>query len=104
MQTEPLIEGWTAPLRFQLTIDDAPFNASGMSVELILRGKDGVEVAEVGATTFSTPATSIVTYTPNANDLQAAKSPMRARFKVTSGSEVAFYPRGEADEWIVRRP
>jgi hypothetical protein len=98
------VEGWTKPIDKQLLLDHVPFDATGMTVTLELRDKNGTVVAEAGSTGWLTPTTSIVRYTPVAGDLTFARSPMRARFKVVSGSQVVFFPRGEAEEWIIYLP
>src|SRR5688500_391693 len=101
---EHFVEGWTAPIDYQLKKNGATFNGAGMTVSLELRDRNGTVVTETGSTAWLTAATSTVRYTPAATDLTFARSPLRVRFKVVAGSEVAFFPRGEAEEWIIGRP
>jgi hypothetical protein len=103
--SEHFVEGWTAPIDYQLKKNDLPFDGSGMTVSLELRDKAGVVVAEAGTTGWLNAAQSTVRYAPAATDLTFARSPMKARFKVVNGTEVVFFPRGlEAEEWIIGRP
>jgi hypothetical protein len=107
--SEYFVEGWTEPVDYQLKKGPkggpvAAFNASGMTVALELRDRDGVVVSEAGATDWLDATQSTVRYIPNAADLTYARSPMKARWKVTSGSGISWYPRSEPEEWIVGRP
>lgn len=101
---ESFVEGWTSPIDYQLLKNHLPFNGTGMTVSLELRDKSGVVVAETGPTNWLDATQSTVRYTPAAADLVFAKTPMRARFKVVNGAEVVFFPRGEAEEWIIYLP
>lgn len=102
---ENFVEGWTTPIDYQLKKNGAPFNAAGMTVELILRDKNKVEIAEGGLTAWSDETQSIVRYTPSATDLTVARSPMRVHWKVTDGAgKVAFFPKGEFEEWVIHQP
>lgn len=100
---EHFVEGWTAPVLYQLLKDEVPFDATGMTIELLLRSHAGVEVAEVGLCVWSDATQSIVRYTPAATDLLFVSSPLSARFKVTAGVQVAYFPRSEGEEWVVHR-
>jgi len=100
---ESFVEGWTAPVLYQLLKNGLSFDATGMTVELILRSHAGVEVAEVGPCAWSDASQSIVQYTPAAADLLRANSPLSARFKVTAGLQVAYFPRSDGEEWVVHR-
>jgi hypothetical protein len=102
--SESFVEGWTAPIDYQLLKNRLPFNGTGMTVSLELRDKSGAVVAETGSTNWLDPTQSTVRYIPAAADLTFARSPMRVRFKVVNGSEVVFFPRSEAEEWIVGLP
>jgi hypothetical protein len=102
--SEHFVEGWTVPIDYQLKKNGAAFNGAGMTVSLELRAKDGTVFTEAGSTGWLDAAQSQVRYTPASTDLTFARSPMRVRFKVVAGTEVAFFPRGEAEEWIIGRP
>jgi|SRR4051812_39005832 hypothetical protein len=108
---EYFVEGWTTPIDYQLKKNGSPFDATGTTVDTELRDKDGNVVTEVGATAWLDPTVSKVRYTPNAADLTAARSPMKVRFRVTAGGQVAWFPRSSnvpsgysVEEWIVGRP
>jgi hypothetical protein len=108
---EYFVEGWTTPIDYQLKKNDLPFDATGTTVETELRDKNGTVVAEAGSTAWLDPVLSKVRYTPSAADLTAARSPMKVRFKVTAGGQVAWFPRSSnvpsgysAEEWIVGLP
>lgn len=101
----PFVEGWTAPIDYQLKKNGLAFDATGMAVELELRDCTGTVVTEAGPTVWLNALLSQVRYTPNATDLTAARSPMYVRWKVTVGTEIVWFPRGEAAEkWIVSLP
>lgn len=102
--SEYFVEGWTAPIDYQLKKNHLPFDGTGMTVSLELRDKSGVVVAETGSTNWLDATQSTVRYTPAAADLTFAQSPMRVRFKVVAGVEVVFFPRSEAEEWIIGQP
>jgi len=103
---EHFVEGWTRRIDYDLKKGTTPavFNATGMTVETILRDRDGNEVTEGGATAWVDAANSRVGFTPLATDLTAARSPMRVRWKVTSGSAIEFFPKGDPEEWIIHQP
>ncbi len=103
MQVE-LVEAWTGPIDMQLKADGVGPDLTGTTVALILRGNDDALVDTSGDVSIIAPATAgKVRYSPGAADLVAAKSPYRARWKVTdAGSKVVYFPNGTADQWIVR--
>jgi hypothetical protein len=102
--SESFVEGWTASIDYQLLKNRLPFNGTGMVVSLELRDKSGGVVAETGSTDWLDATQGTVRYTPAAADLTFARSPIRARFKVVNGPEVVWFPRSEAEEWIVYLP
>lgn len=102
---EHFVEGWTTPIDYQLKKNGVPFDATGMTVELILRDKNGVEVIEGGSTAWSDAPNSIARYSPSATDLTVARSPMRVHWKVVDGAgKVAFFPKGEYEQWVIHQP
>lgn len=91
-----IAEGWTAPLDAQLLLDDAAFDATGMTVTSIVRDNDGRLIAV--ATDWTTIASSIVRLSPILGDFRAGKGPYTVRFKVVDGSgQVAYFPPAEPD-------
>jgi hypothetical protein len=89
-----VVEGTTAPLDFSVLENGAPPDLTGMTITLILKDSAGAIVGVAG--TVASPGIGVIRYTPNASDLVAASTPHTARFKVTSGASVKFYPGGGA--------
>jgi hypothetical protein len=103
--SEFFVEGWTTQIDYQLKKNGAPFNATGMTVVLELRDHTGTVVTEAGTTNWLDVTQSTVRYIPDAADLTYARSPMKARWRVTDGiGQKAWFPRSEPEEWIVGLP
>jgi hypothetical protein len=100
---EDLVAGQTSPVEQQLLRDGAPFNATGMTLTLILRDSADVVLTLAGAVVWSDATTSKARFTPAANDLIASNAAYRARWRVVQGSVVSYYPSAGADPWWVRR-
>jgi len=104
------VEGWTKPIDYQLKIGGLPFNATGMTVALELRDRNGAVVNETGSTTWLDATQSKVRYTPNAADLTNARSPMKVRFRVQSGADIEWFPQSSggggnsSEEWVIGLP
>lgn len=103
MVHQDLVEGQTAAVDAQLLNDGAAPDLTGCTLALELKGTDGAAVTTTVA--FRDPAVATVRYSPGALDLSAAKSPYRARWKVTDAlGKIAWWPNGEPEKWIVRKP
>jgi hypothetical protein len=97
-----VVEGWTAPLDFQLMADGVVQNLTGMTVTLELRDKAGSVVNTAGNVTVPDAPTGKVRYSPDAVDIVAANGPYRARWKVVDGaSKVSYFPSGAHDVWKI---
>lgn len=97
-----IVEGTTANLDFALTADGSAVNLTGATVTLVLTDKDGTAISTTGDVSIITAASGTVRYAPDAADLSASVSPLRARFKVTDvGGQIAYYPSGKADIWVI---
>ena len=97
-----ITEGTTANLDFKLTADGSAVNLTGATVTLSLRNKSGTPITTTGDISIISATLGTVRYAPDAADLSADDSPLRARFKVTDSSTlIAFYPSGKADIWTV---
>lgn len=97
-----VVEGWTGPIDVQLQADGIPPNLTGATVDLILKGKDDNAVTTSGNVTIIDAGAAKVRYLPDAADLVAAKSPYRARYKVTDGiGKIVFFPSDRPDAWKV---
>ena len=97
-----ITEGTTANLDFVLTADGTAVNLTGATVTLVLSDKDGTAISTLGDVSVVTAAEGKVRFAPDAADLSASVSPLRARFKVTdASSQIAYYPSGRADTWTI---
>lgn len=108
--TDEYVQGWTAPIDYELKRTNEAtrrletFDATGSTIELVLVDRDGATVSTSGKVSWIDAPNSIARYTPTAGDLLAAKSPYRARWRVTDSGAIATYPKGEAIQWTVRTP
>lgn len=103
--------GWTTRIGYQLkkaTTEDgtpAAFDATGMTLDLVLRNADGEAVAFSGTVDWIDDATSQAGFTPAAGDLTVARSPLTARWQVTDGDgTIAYFPKDHPLVWIVDEP
>lgn len=105
-----LVQGWTDPIDYQLkkVASDGTItvlNMTGMTLALDVFDGKGNSVTVSGTVSIVTPSTGTVRFAPASADLLNTKSPYEIRWKVTDGSgKVAYFPRSEAEKWIVRRP
>lgn len=100
-----IVEGWTEPLDYQLKIDGAAANITGMTVALVLYDKTGALIAQAGVVSVVNAATGMVRYSPATDEILFAKQPYSARWKVMDAAgKVAFFPTGEPIHWLVRKP
>lgn len=98
-----ITEGWTSPLDFQLQLNGAVFDATGMTVQAVIADKDRAPVTI--ATAWQAITTSVVRLSPGATDFKAANAPYSVHFKVTDGAgKVAFFPQGIAAHIAVYQP
>jgi uncharacterized protein YcbX len=88
-----ITEGWTEPLVFQLEIDAAAFDASGIvALDCFVRDKHGVRVTI--PVDWSVQTSSQARLSPSAGDFRVDKSPYTVRFVATDGSGKAVsYPQ-----------
>lgn len=94
-------EGWTAPIEYDLrhknpiTGQTISFDATGMTVDIVLRDKTGSIVSSTGSVDWVDATISRVRYTPGAEDFDTRRSPMTLHFVVIDqlGGE-ATYPQG----------
>lgn len=104
MAKERFPAGWTDPIDYALEKDGASFDATGMTIDLVLRDRQGTELEVAGSVVFTDAATSQARFTPGAADFTVERSPLRARFKVTSGAQVAYFPKDTPLEWVIDEP
>lgn len=102
-----IVEGWTDELGpFTLKADGTAIDLTGLTVELVLKGRDGVAVTTTGNTRVDDDETTgQVYYQPDADDLTNVGSPYTVHWKVTDGAgDVVFFPNGAADSIVVFKP
>jgi hypothetical protein len=101
----PLVEGWTGDIDLQLLAGGTPVNLAGMTIEMVLKDKNGVAVDAAGDVVILDPATGYIRVSLDPADLVAAATPHSVHFKVTdSGGKSVFFPSGPADTWRVAVP
>ena len=106
-QTLEFAETETAPRDIPVTDGGVAFDLTGATISLILYDSSETIVSNPGTcAAFGDPALGVVRFTPaNASVLLAAKSPYRARIKVTkSGADYLFPNDAHGDRWIVGMP
>lgn len=105
MITVEVVEGWTDPLDFTLKVNGVAKDLTGMTVLLQMWDRSGTAIGLTGTTSVPTPASGLVRFSPGAADLTAARSPIKARWKVTDGAgKIGYFPNGDADRWMVFLP
>jgi len=90
--TELLTEGDAGPFLFTLLDAGATFNATGMTLAMIMKDKDGTAVAPT-AVGWSDATVSKATFTLATTDLTNARAPYTVHWKVTNGTQVVHYPK-----------
>jgi len=101
--TYEITAGWTAPIDIDLLTKGAlpSGTMSGMTAAIVLKDRSGNTIDTSGDVTIADSTNWVVRYTPDATDL--VPGVYLGRVKVTdSSSQVAYFPSGEADVWIVR--
>jgi len=100
-------EGMTAPEEFVLKQGNStstllPVDLTGLTVTLVLKDRLTRTVPTSGDVVVVTPASGLVRYTPDADDLVAQAGPYQARFKVTYvDGTIRYFPQGAAMTWNV---
>jgi hypothetical protein len=100
--TIDLVEGWSAPLDFLLTVDGAPSDLTGLTLrgQAFNRLKNAVVLTSNVVTASATGGK--VRLTPDTSDFLMAGSPYELRFYATqNGNE--YWPSQEAIQVLVRR-
>ena len=96
------VEGWTAGIEYDLmhknpaTGAESTFDASGMSISILLKDKDNNTISFSGTVAWSDQSNSRAKFNPASGDFLRSKSPYSLWWKVTdASSKVAYYPQGE---------
>lgn len=92
-----IVEGWSAPMDFQLMSDGVVQDLSGMSVEGVARNRYEQSVNLTGDVTILDATDGQVRLIPDTGDFASTDSPYELRFKITDGaSQIAYWPSDEA--------
>ncbi len=98
-----IVEGWTAPIDYQLLDGAAPVDLTGATVVLSVLDRTGSPMSVSGSLSIVDAVQGKVRFTPSAGAITAVNSPWQVRFKVTLGNAVSYYPGGIPEIWIIRR-
>jgi hypothetical protein len=102
---EYIVEGQTGRIKETLLADGEPLNLTGMTVDLILTGSDGVVVDYDGTDGVEAASEGKVYFDPADGDLLESLSPYTATWEVTDGSgKVVHFPQREPILLYVRKP
>lgn len=112
-----IVEGWTQELEpFRLWSDGAPVDLTGLTVDLVVKDKDGTDVPitrskvrvdsdQTWDAVTETGGRGKIYLTPTDGPFTNALSPYTIRAKVTDGSgKIAFWPNGAPDTIVVFKP
>ncbi len=105
MAREKVVQGQTDPINQQLLDNGVPIDLTGITVDLELFDNTDTPVNMTGSSVTVVDAVlGKVRFTAATTTYDASKGPYKARWKLTSGSQVAFVPSDVADNWLVRYP
>src|SRR5262245_51994312 len=95
-----VVEGWTGALPFTLLADGAPFDLTGLTVQIVLKGADGVIVKDTTAGINVTGSTyGQLEYSPSSSSgdlFLVSQTPYRVRFRVTDAiARKVYFPNDE---------
>jgi hypothetical protein len=98
-----IVEGWSAPLDFQLLNDGVPQNLTAMTVTGQARNRYRAFVDLASDVSVTTATDGLVRLIPDTDDFMEANGPYELRFKVVdSATQCAYFPSEEAITLIVR--
>lgn len=99
-----IVEGWSAPLDFQLLNDGSPQNLTNMTLTGVAYNRIGVAVDLTGDVTVLSATAGTVRLIPDTGDFAKDASPYDLRFKIVdSSTQSAYFPSDESILLIVRR-
>lgn len=99
-----IVEGWSAPLDFQLLNDGSPQNLTSMTLTGVAYNRVGVAVDLSSDVTVLSATAGTVRLTPDTGDFVKDASPYDLRFKIVDNStQSAYFPSDESIVLIVRR-
>lgn len=88
----PVVQGWTADLDFDLTVDGDIADLTGATVVPEMKDKAGVAITLSGTVSIPSPTAGLIRFSPASGDFDAADSPASLRFKVTKNGRVTYFP------------
>lgn len=92
-----ITEGWTADIVAQLTINDAVFDGTGMTVTSVVKDREGKVIAVT--TAWDVVASSQAKLSPDATHFIAANQPYSVHFKVVDvAGKIAYFPQGQPSQ------
>lgn len=94
-------EGRTKEIDTQILSNGVSFNATGMTVAIEARDRDGALITFSGTAAWLDELTSKVRFSPGSTDLTVARSPIVVYFKLTASGKNDWAPTGEGEEWII---
>ena len=99
-----IVEGWSAPLDFQLLNDGSPQSLTSMTLTGVAYNRVGLAVDLSSDVTVLDATAGTVRLTPDTGDFVVSGSPYDVRFKIVDNStQAAYFPSDEAISLIVRR-
>lgn len=99
-----IVEGWSAPLDFQLLNDGTAQDLSSMTLTGVAYNRVGLAVDLASDVTVLSATAGTVRLTPDTGDFPRDGSPYDLRFKVVDNTtQSAFFPSDESILLIVRR-
>lgn len=99
-----IVEGWSAPLDFELLNDGSPQNLTNMTLTGVAYNRVGIAVDLSSDVTILSATAGTVRLTPDTGDFVRDGSPYDVRFKIVdSSTQSAFFPSDESILLIVRR-
>lgn len=91
----------TSVIRRQILEDDAALVALGLQVTLMLVDRSGGLVRVSGRVDWEDASVGIARFTPQAEDLKAHRSPYKAQWWISDGTQSRPAPQGEPETWRV---
>lgn len=106
--TRSLVETDTKPVAVTLYdgagADRTVIDGTGLTIGIVIHDRAGGSVDVTGKASWVDATLGQAQFEPAIGDFRTERSPYAVRFTVTDGlGDVASYPSGEPDVWIVRR-
>lgn len=103
-----IVEGWSAPLRVTLLVDEVPVDLTGLTVKIVLKNNAGTIIKDTTEGVSVTASTAgQVEYSPatSSGDLfLSASTPYKVRFRVTDALSKSYYHPSDEEDLIEVNP